>query len=298
MTRWRAIRVEADEAHAEPLSDALLAAGALSVSIEDADADGADERPLFGEPGSAVAPAWRRNRLVALCDAGADPAALIAAAAAACGIDPVPAFTTAAVEDQDWVRQTQSQFEPIHVGDRLWVVPSWHAPPADTGAVVLRVDPGLAFGTGSHATTRLVLAWLERTGCRGARVLDYGCGSGILGIAAARLGASRVDAVDLDPQAIAAAEANARRNEVALRCFTPDALPDGRYDLVLANILANPLIVLAPLLASRCEAGARLALSGILPAQAAEVTGAYEHAFALSVAAEEEGWILVEGTRR
>ena len=298
MSGWRAIRIEVDEARAEPLSDALLEAGALSVSIEDADAGSESERPLFGEPGSTPAAAWSRNHVVALCDADADPARLVAEAAAAIALQPAPPYRLEDVPEQDWVRQTQSQFAPLQIGGRIWIVPSWHEPPTEPEALVIRLDPGLAFGTGSHATTRLVLQWLEHAGCAGSRVLDYGCGSGILGIVAARLGAAEVDAVDVDPQALSATAANAKANHAALRCATPDALPGGQYDLVLANILANPLIVLAPLLSARCRRGGRIALSGILAAQVQEVAGAYAPAFDVRVAAEDEGWILVEGTRR
>lgn len=298
MSGWRAIRIEVDEARAETLSDALLEAGALSVSIEDADAGSESERPLFGEPGSGPAVAWNRNHVVALCDPDADPAYLVATAAAAIALLPAPCFRLEDVPEQDWVRQTQSQFAPLQVGARIWIVPSWHEPPADPEALVVRLDPGLAFGTGSHATTRLVLQWIERAGCAGRRVLDYGCGSGILGIVAARLGAAEVDAVDVDPQALLAAAANATANQAALRCSTPDALPGGQYDLVLANILANPLIVLAPLLSARCRHGGRIALSGILAGQAEEVAATYAPAFDVRVAGEDEGWVLMEGVRR
>jgi ribosomal protein L11 methyltransferase len=176
-------------------------------------------------------------------------------------------------------------------------VPSWDEPPSDAG-VVLRLDPGLAFGTGSHPSTRLVLAWLAATDLAGARVLDYGCGSGILAIAAARLGAARVDAVDLDDDALSATGGNARANGVAVRAFAPERLPPGDYDFVVANILAQPLIVLEPLLAARTRAGGHIALAGILEAQAAEVTAAYGGHFAAHVAAREEGWALIEGARR
>ena len=298
MSGWQAVRIEVEEARAEALSEALLEAGALSVSIEDADAGSDAERPLFGEPGAEPCVAWARNLVVALCDPGADLTRLVADAAQAAGIQPPPAFRVDPIPEQDWVRQTQAQFSPMHIGERIWVVPSWHEPPAYTAALVIRLDPGLAFGTGSHATTRLVLQWLETSGCTGTRVLDYGCGSGILGIAAARLGAAQVDAVDVDPQALAAASANAVANQTAVRCATPDALPDGQYDLVLANILANPLVVLAPLIAARCRSGGRVALSGILPGQAPDVISAYAFAFELRVAAEDDGWVLIEGARR
>lgn len=272
---WLALTVELEAAQAEALSEALLEAGAASVSIDDPDA--------------------ARSRLRALVDAHADAAALLAAAAACAGCA-LPPFRTEAVADQDWVRATQAQFAPLCVADRLWIVPSWHAAPRE--GVVLRLDPGLAFGTGSHASTRLALAWLLRTLAPGASVLDYGCGSGILAIAAAKLGAVRVDAVDVDPQALATTLDNARANGVALRALAPEALPAGDYDVVVANILSQPLIVLEPLLAARTRRGGRIALSGILEAQAAEVAAAYGAHFAARAGALEEGWALVEGWRR
>ncbi len=294
---WLSLSLEVDEAHAEAVSDALLDAGALSVSMEDADAGAAHEQPIFGEPGVVPGIAWRRNRVHALAAEDADADALVATACAAAGVA-VPRYAIETVEEQDWVRATQAQFDPVRAGKRLWVVPSWHEPPDDPQAIVVRLDPGLAFGTGSHPTTRLVLEWLEYARCAGRRVLDYGCGSGILAIAAARLGATHVDGVDLDPQALAAALANAEGNAVALRTWLPDRLPAGQYDMVLATILANPLIVLAPLLAARCEEGGSLALSGILASQADEVIAAYRAHFDLAVVGTEDGWSLIAGRRR
>jgi ribosomal protein L11 methyltransferase len=221
---------------------------------------------------------------------------VLARASVATGAPPVSEPRVRRIEDRDWVRETQRQFEPIQVADRLWVVPSWHEPPA--GCVAIRLDPGLAFGTGSHPTTRLVLRWLASRVAAGHRVLDYGCGSGILAIAAAKLGAASVDAVDIDPDALAATVANARANAVEVGAFEPERLPPGAYDIVVANILAQPLIVLEPLLASRTRAGGRLALAGILAGQAADVAGAYEADFDLGVWAREEGWVLLTGQRR
>jgi ribosomal protein L11 methyltransferase len=242
------------------------------------------------EPGQA------RPHLHALFDERADAASLLGAAAAATGC-PVPPYRTYEVADGDWVRATQAQFAPQCVADRLWIVPSWHEPPPEA-QLVLRLDPGLAFGTGSHPSTRLVLAWLTAIELAGARVLDYGCGSGILGIAAAKLGAGQVDAVDLDAEALSVTGQNARANGAAVRIFSPEHMPSGDYDVVVANILAQPLIMLAPLLAARARAGGRIALSGILDAQAAEVAAAYDGPFAAHIAAREEGWALVEGLRR
>jgi ribosomal protein L11 methyltransferase len=263
-----ALTLKVRRAAADAFSDALLEAGAQSVSLE----------PSGG--------------MVALVALGANSRALVAAAAGRAGIAP-PRFRIERIEDQDWVRSSQAQFTPFAVGDRLWVGPGWHEPPA--GRIAVRIDPGLAFGTGSHATTRLVLAHLEAILKGGERVLDYGCGSGILAIAAAKLGAARVDAVDLDPQAIETTRANARANGVELHAAAPDELPQAHYDLVVSNILAQPLIVLAPLLARQ---GNRIALSGILRSQAGEVSRAYAAWFDMELAAGEEGWVLLTGERK
>jgi len=199
------------------------------------------------------------------------------------------------IEDRDWVLATQAQFPPLPVGNRLWIGASWHEPPRDR--VVVRIDPGLAFGTGSHPSTRLVLAFLEKHIHGGERVLDYGCGSGILAIAAAGLGAAHVDAVDLDPQAVETTAANAQANGARVNATLPDALPTATYDLVVANILSQTLIVLAPLLTERTARGGQVVLSGILSSQAAEVADAYRHSFQTRTAAHEEGWALVVGRR-
>ena len=272
---WLALILEVEAALAEALSEALMEQGAHSVWIEE------PERP--------------RNRLHALLAQDADPAALLGRAAAQAGTS-TPVFTLQAVADQHWVRETQAQFAPICIADRLWIVPSWHQPPAH--GIVLRLDPGMAFGTGSHASTRLVLGWLERTLAPGASVLDYGCGSGILAIAAAKLGAGRVDAVDVDPLALAATMDNARANGVALRALPPEQLPSGDYDVVVANILSQPLILLEPLLAARTCRGGRVALAGILDTQSAQVAAAYAGDFDARIVASEEGWDLLEGRRR
>ena len=280
---WLSITLEADPAPAEALSEALIEAGADSVSLE----------PVVNTAGT-------RMRVTALAAAGADAAALVAAAADAAAL-PRPAFSTARLEDEDWVRHSQSQFGPIRVSDALWIVPSWHEPP-DPAATAVRIDPGLAFGTGSHVSTRLVLRrlWQLLHGAKaaGLRVLDYGCGSGILAIVAAKLGAGEIAAVDIDPQALETTAANAGANRVSLRVALPDLLPAGTYHLVLANILAGPLIALEPLFAARTRAGGRILLSGILQSQAAEVAAAYARDFDTSVGAGEEGWALVEGLRR
>lgn len=268
---WLALTLKVEAAQADGLSDALLAQGAESVWIEPA------------------------GRLHALLPERSDAAAMLGLAAVAAG-QPAPAFQTYAVADDDWVRATQAQFAPQCVAGKLWIVPSWHSAPAE--GVVLRLDPGLAFGTGSHATTRLVLNWLTSAALEGARVLDYGCGSGILAIAAAKLGAACADAVDLDDEALAATGDNARANDVTVRAYAPERLPPGDYDVVVANILAQPLIALEPLLAGRTRRGGSIVLAGILESQAADVVLAYGARCNARVAARDEGWALVEGRRR
>jgi len=282
-----------DESVAEALSEALMDAGALSVSVEDADAGGAAEKAIFGEPGSPTGQVWNRNRVVALLDGDADSAAVIAAAASACGIAP-PAHECRAVAEQDWVRQTQAQFDPIRVSQRLWIVPTWHEAP-DPAATVIRLDPGLAFGTGSHPTTRLCLRWLDSVPLAGRSVLDYGCGSGILAIAAARLGARPVRATDIDPQAGVATRDNALANQSDVEFLDVDRTNGIRADIVVANILTNPLKVLAPALAGHVAPGGRLTLSGILEEQEAEVIAAYAPLITLARFALEDGWTCLTG---
>lgn len=290
---WLSLKLAVDGDRAEALSDALMAAGALSVAIEDRDAGTAAEEAQFGEPGLADPKSWKHNWLVALLDEDTDVPALIA------GLG-LPADTEHQVEtvaEQDWVRLTQAQFDPIRISGRLWIVPSWHEAP-DPSAVAITLDPGLAFGTGSHPTTRLCLKWLEAHLAGGESVLDYGCGSGILAIAAARLGASRVVGVDIDPQAVQAAADNAARNGVAIDFVLPAGLRPGRYDVVVANILTNPLKALMPLLAGHVRPGGGIVLSGILDSQAEEVMTLYGQAFEMTHAATEEGWALLTGIRK
>jgi len=293
---WQSVSFLTDASHAEPVCDALLDVGALSASIEDADAGTPDERPQFGEPGSIVSSGWNRSRIIALLEPDADVGALLARASVAAGLAGVPAWTAEEVAEQNWVQLTQSQFDPIRVSERLWIVPSWHAAP-DPAAVNLVLDPGMAFGTGSHATTRLCLEWLERNVRSGCSVLDYGCGSGILTIAAARLGAGTVAGVDIDPLAVEAARANAERNGV-MATFHDSAQPvTGAYDLVVANILSNPLRLLAPAICAHVRRGGRLVLSGILREQADEIMTIYGQWLPMQVADFCEDWVCLAGTK-
>ena len=286
-----------DARFADALSDALLTQGALSVSVEDAGAGTAEEAPLYGEPGMPSSAAWPQSVVSALCEQHADAARLLSAACAQIGLAQRPDFRTEPVAEQDWVRRSQAQFEPIRISDKLWIVPTWAAAP-DPDAVNLVLDPGLAFGTGSHPSTRLCLQWLERLIRGGERVLDYGCGSGILAIAALRLGAGAALGIDVDPQALTTAQENARRNRTGARFVNTETAPDFQADLVVANILANPLILLAPLLAGYAAKGGRIALSGILEAQAGEVVVAYAPWFDLRIGARDGGWALLEGPRK
>jgi len=298
---WTEIVLEVPRDQTEQLSDALMEAGALSVSVEDADEGTEAERPLFGEPGMEPAEnAWEHSRVVALADANADCAAIVRDACQLCEMGEPPAFSLRPVAEQDWVRLTQSQFEPIHIGRHIWVVPSWHDAP-EPDAVVLELDPGLAFGTGSHPTTRLCMEWLESQAPAGKTMLDYGCGSGILAMLGKKLGLSSVDGVDIDAQAISSAHDNAKRNRCAIHFFLPEDFKAARsltrYDLVMANILSGPLKLMAPMLGGRVAGGGSLVLSGVLARQADEVIASYAPLISLSVWAELDGWVALAGQR-
>ena len=292
---WQRVAIVVDGSRAEPLADALDAEGALSTEIADAQAGTALERAVFAEPGAESA-VWPRCRVSALFAADADLARALGAALAAADVADAASASIDRLEDADWVRESQRQFEPLRVGERLWIVPTWHEPPQPQATNIV-LDPGAAFGTGSHATTRLCLAWLERHLERGDSVLDYGCGSGILAIAAMKLGAGEATAVDIDPLALEAARYNARRNSVALRVVDAHRGAAGAADITLANILANPLRMLAPIIASHTRPGGWIVLSGILAEQAGDVCAAYEHWAALEIAAREGEWVLVAGRK-
>ena len=293
---WVRVSVEIEEPLVETLSDALLAAGAASVEVQDADADSPAERPIFAEPGASSPAGWRKSRVSALIAAGADPSAFIRAACVEAGI-PVPVPAVEQVPDRDWVRASQEQFAPVRISDKLWIVPSWHRAP-DPAALNIVLDPGLAFGTGTHPTTRLCLRWLERVVRGGETVIDFGCGSGVLAIAALKLGAMSATGIDIDEQALLAARDNAMQNQANVRFQSAADAVGAPAQIVVANILAHPLIVLAPVLARLTQPRGLVALAGLLPSQAEEVCGAYRAWFDISVDAEEEGWALLAGVRR
>lgn len=293
---WLSVSLEVEERFVEPLSEALLAAGAASVDVADAEAGSPAERPLFGEPGAGPPAGWRRSRVSVLLPAGADPAALVGTACARVGIA-APLHEVERVPEQDWVRATQEQFAPIRISRRLWIVPSWHRAP-DPAAINIILDPGLAFGTGSHPTTRLCLRWLERVLRGGESVIDYGCGSGVLAISALKLGAARAAGVDIDEQALLAARGNAMQNQADASFHSAAEAIGAPAQIVIANILAHPLIVLAPVLARLTRPGGRLALAGLLPPQADDVCAAYRAWFDIDVEEEEEDWTLLSGIRQ
>ena len=286
------LRLLCPEERVEAVGDALEALDALSISVEDADAQTSAEQALFGEPGMPPPKeGWQRSLVIALF---ADESQAKEAAELLAPQDFFEGCKFIAIVDvpqQDWVRLTQSQFEPVEITPTFWIVPTWHEPPAQAQEVI-RLDPGLAFGTGTHPTTRMCLRWIAKRPPQGQRVLDYGCGSGILAIGAAKFGAASVDAVDIDPAAVQSTQANAQANHVQLRAGLPDQA-SGKYDTVLANILATPLKVLAPLLCGHVAPEGSLVLAGILARQADELKQAYAPYAELEVSDEEDGWILM-----
>ena len=285
------LRLMCPEHRVEAVSEALDALDALSVSVEDADAQTDAEVALFGEPGMpAPKEGWQRSRLTALF---ADELAATQAGAllqAQDFFDACSVLGTGAVPDQDWVRLTQSQFAPVDITPTFWIVPTWHTPP-DAAQTVIRLDPGLAFGTGTHPTTRMCLRWIA-THPMPERVLDYGCGSGILAIAASKFGAQEVIAVDIDPAAVESTLLNAAANEARLAAGLPERAT-GQFNVVLANILASPLKVLAPLLCAHLAPGGHLVLAGILERQAEELVQAYAPYCTLTVSDTQDGWVLM-----
>ena len=303
---WTALTIETGAAHAEALSDALIELGALSADIHEAAIGNQHKQFLFEELDVFPEKIWPTVEITALFDAGADVSTIVQTVAQVAQLPSLPTYRLKQVEEQDWVRLTQSQFGPIQISSRLWIVPSWHQVP-DPAAINLMLDPGLAFGTGSHPTTQLCLAWLDENLRGGEDVLDYGCGSGILAIAALKLGAGRVVGIDIDPRAVEASHDNAARNQCnrkKAKFYTTsfmtkaDQTIDAWADVVVANILANPLILLAPTLTCATSNKGCIVLSGILKEQVKEVERTYRQWFRMRLAREQEGWALLIGTRK
>lgn len=290
---WLQVRLAITPDQAETYEDALLGVGAVSVTFMDA-----EDQPIF-EPDLGTTPLWSHTHLLALFEADTDAANLVAHLELLTGA-PLPEHQIEHIADQDWERSWMENFHPMRFGQRLWIVPSWHAAP-EPGAVNLLLDPGLAFGTGTHPTTALCLEWLDGQELTDCSVLDFGCGSGILAIAALLLGAPHASGTDIDPQALEASRDNASRNGIdpaRFPVYLPADLPQQAADVVVANILAGPLVSLAPQITSLVKTGGRLALSGILAEQADEVRAAYQDAFDLDPTAIKDGWVRISGVRR
>ncbi|RJG13292.1 50S ribosomal protein L11 methyltransferase [Pseudomonas cavernicola] len=290
---WLQVRLAISPEQAETYEDALLGVGAVSVTFMDA-----EDQPIY-EPDLGTTPLWSHTHLLALFEADTDEANLLAHLELLTGT-PLPPHQFERIEDQDWERSWMDNFQPMRFGQRLWIVPSWHAAP-EPDAVNLLLDPGLAFGTGTHPTTALCLEWLDGQSLQGCTVLDFGCGSGILAIAALLLGAKQAVGTDIDPQALEASRDNAGRNGIDPALFPlylPADLPQQPAEVVVANILAGPLVQLAPQITSLVQTNGRLALSGILAEQAEEVRAAYSDAFELDPTAEKDGWVRITGRRR
>ncbi len=289
-----------DREQVEKISDALLERGAFSVSIEDAEADKPDEEPIYGEPGlEPTELAWNHSRIKVLTDEAFNIAAAIEDSCSELNVETFDIECEVTVPDNDWVRLTQAQFTPVQITENLWIVPSWHQPP-DSKAINIKLDPGAAFGTGTHPTTQLCLQWLSSHNLSGKSILDYGCGSGILAIAALKLGAQSAYGTDIDKLAIEAANYNAGQNAASAYFVLPQDLPDKKFDVVVANILSNPLKVLAAALTSRVASGGHLVLSGILERQADDLIAVYNTHMPelnMSVWKSAEGWVCLAGRK-
>ena len=293
---WVSLKIEAQDNTADLISDTLMEMGALSAIIEDANAETIDEQPIFVEPGDPPPGIWQQNLVSALFDENVAIDQIIKELQQKTGLNTLQ-YSTEIIQEQDWVRATQAQFEPIRITDNLWIVPSWHTTP-NADAINIILDPGLAFGTGSHPTTHLCLAWLTQTVAAEHTVLDYGCGSGILAIAAKKLGAGNVVGVDIDAQAILSSNYNAVQNAVQADFYDATRFESRQFDIVVANILSSALSVLAPVLASACKAGGKIALSGILREQESAVSAIYAEWFDMQPAQFMESWVLLTGTRK
>lgn len=301
---WLLLKIQANEHNADAISDALMDLGALSCSIEDANAETQAEQALFGEPGDPPPGIWQQNIVTAMFDESANLAEIIQQLSAATAIDNFQ-YHTETIAEQDWVRTTQAQFDPIKITENLWIVPTWHQSTwhqtmqetANQQAINIVLDPGLAFGTGSHPTTHLCLEWLTKT-MPSQSVLDYGCGSGILAIAAKKLGAQNVVGVDIDTQAIVASRYNAQQNQVDADFFDADTFSHETFNVVVANILSSALMVLAPALAKYCKSGGKLALSGILETQTDALIERYSEWFTMDAPQQRDAWVLLTGTKK
>ncbi len=293
---WVSLKIEAQDNTADLISDTLMELGALSAIIEDANAETIDEQPIFGEPGDPPPGIWQQNLVSALFDEGVNISQVITDLQHQTGLSGLQ-YSTDIIQEQDWVRATQSQFDPIKISDNLWIVPTWHSSP-NPAAINIILDPGLAFGTGSHPTTHLCLAWLTRTVAAQHTVLDYGCGSGILAIAAKKLGAAHVVGTDIDTQAIQSSLYNAEQNNVLAEFYHASQYQTQEFDIVVANILSSALSVLAPALAKSCKTGGKIALSGILREQESAVSAIYAEWFTMEPPQYMESWVLLTGTKK
>jgi ribosomal protein L11 methyltransferase len=293
---WLLLKIQANDQNADTISDALMDLGALSASIEDAHAETVAEQAIFGEPGDPPPGIWQQNIVTAMLNESVDIAQLLQALQQETQIAQF-SYVTETIEEQDWVRATQAQFDPIHITDNLWIVPTWHTSP-DKQAINIILDPGLAFGTGSHPTTHLCLEWLTQQPHLGD-VLDYGCGSGILAIAAKKLGAKTTVGVDIDAQALSASQFNAAQNAIAdIAFYDANDFGNQAFDIVVANILSSALMVLAPALAKYCKKGGKIALSGILEEQTDALIARYSEWFTMNNPVQKDAWILLTGTKK
>lgn len=298
---WLLLKIQANENNADAISDALMSIGALSASIEDANAETAAEQAIFGEPSSQHIEypppgIWQQNIITAMFNEDIDVNQIIRALSTETAIAEFQ-YSTEIIAEQDWVRATQAQFDPIKITDKFWIVPTWHVAP-NQDAINIVLDPGLAFGTGSHPTTHLCLEWLSQQGLQNLSVLDYGCGSGILAIAAKKLAAKHVVGVDIDDQAIIASNYNAQQNQVNIEFYDANSFSQQSFDIVVANILSSALMVLAPALSKYCKTGAKLALSGILESQKETLIARYSEWFNMDAPSQKDAWILLTGTKR